>query len=385
MSAIPSQLQVRLAQWQSAGFYRQRIARAGTPLAARHGDQPIVNFASNDYLGLAGDARVVEAFCRGAQEYGVGAGASDLISGYTDAHAMLEDDFARFTRRPRALVFSTGYMANLSVVTVLVRRGGCVLEDRLNHASLIDAAILSRAKLLRYAHTDGASLAERLRAVDGKDVLVVTDGVFSMDGDIAALPELAGHCRQNGATLALDDAHGIGVLGASGAGTTEHFGLDSDSVPVLVGTCGKALGVFGAFVAGGETIIESLAQFARPYVYTTALPPAVAVAVAESLRIVQSEPQRRERLHCRIRYFKERATARGLPLTTSVTPIQPVIIGDSRRTVQIADALRAGGFLVGAIRPPTVPNGTARLRITLSAAHTEADIEALVDRLARLL
>ncbi|WP_308724976.1 aminotransferase class I/II-fold pyridoxal phosphate-dependent enzyme, partial [Metapseudomonas otitidis] len=284
---------------------------------------------------------------------------------------------AEFTGRPRALLFSTGYMANLGAVTALIGKGDTVLEDRLNHASLLDAGLLSGARFSRYLHNDVASLEGRLDKAEG-NTLVVTDGVFSMDGDLADLPGLCAAARARGAWVMVDDAHGFGPLGAQGGGIVEHFGLGLEDVPVLVGTLGKGFGTAGAFVAGSDDLIESLIQFARPYIYTTSQPPAVACATLKSLELLQREHWRREHLDALIRRFREGAAEIGLDLMDSPTPIQPILVGDSARALRLSALLRERGLLVGAIRPPTVPVGAARLRVTLSAAHSEAQVERLL-------
>jgi 8-amino-7-oxononanoate synthase len=373
-----AELAGRLRQREASGLYRRRVQRAGTPAASSLSGVDILNFSSNDYLGLSSEPRLIDAMDEAARIYGAGSGASELVSGHTDAHAALETALANFTGRPRALVFSTGYMANLSVIGALVPRRGAVWQDRLNHASLIDAAVLARARLRRYRHADPDALRAVLESSKDPLPLVATDGVFSMDGDIAPLAVLARTCQDAGALLMVDDAHGIGVLGENGGGSLELHGLTTSDVPVLVGTFGKALGVFGAFVAADETIIENLIQFARPYAYTTALPPPIAATVAESLRIIREQPQRRRRLLARIRYFREAAARHGIPLSRSRTAIQPLVIGDAEATVALSHRLLVHGILVPAIRPPTVPAGSARLRIALSAAHSEADIDELV-------
>ncbi|VFM96054.1 MAG: 8-amino-7-oxononanoate synthase [Candidatus Kentron sp. G] len=342
-----------------------------------------LSFCSNNYLGLANDPRVVAAFQRGADRYGVGSGAASVVAGHYRAHHALEEELAAFTGRERALLFSTGYMANLGIVSALAGRGDAVFEDRLNHASLLDAATLSRARLKRYAHTDPAALRVALAAGnDAKRHLVVTDGVFSMDGDVAPLPDLAAIGREYGAWLVVDDAHGLGVLGKNGGGSLEHFGLGSGAVPILMGTLGKALGVFGAFVAGDHAVVEYLMQKARPFIFTTALPPAVAEAVRASLAIVGEEPWRREHLMGLVARFRAGAEGLGLTLWPSTTPIQPVLVGDSHRAVAISAVLRKKGFFVQAIRPPTVPKGGARLRITFSATHEPAQVDRLLDALS---
>jgi 8-amino-7-oxononanoate synthase len=311
----------------------------------------------------------------------VGGGASHLVIGHSTPHHELEEALAEFTGRPRALLFSTGYMANLGAVTALVGRDDTVLEDRLNHASLLDAGLLSGARFSRYLHNDAASLTSRLEKATG-NTLVVTDGVFSMDGDLADLPALCAAAKSKDAWVMVDDAHGFGPLGATGGGIVEHFGLGLDDVQVLVGTLGKAFGTAGAFVAGSEALIETLVQFARPYIYTTSQPPALACATLKSLQLLRSEHWRREHLQGLIKRFREGAQAIGLELMDSATPIQPILIGDSARAMQLSQMLRERGFLVTAIRPPTVPAGSARLRVTLSAAHSLEQLELLLEALA---
>ncbi len=341
-------------------------------------------FCSNDYLGLAAHPEVRAAFQRGAERYGVGSGAAHLISGHSRAHHALEEELAAFTGRPRALLFSTGYMANLGLVSALMGRGDQLFEDRLNHASLIDAAQLSRARLRRYAHGDMSVLGDQLDQAPVGERMILTDGVFSMDGDLAPLPELAALARRHRAWLMVDDAHGLGVLGESGAGSLEHFGLGSAQVPILMGTLGKALGGFGAFVAGSDDLIETLIQQARSYIYTTAPPPALAEAVRASLRLVRDEPWRRERLGQLVARFRAGTAKLGLPLMTSTTPIQPLLAGSAERALAWSRQLEEQGILVTAIRPPTVPEGSARLRITLSAAHSDDQLERLLAALAEL-
>ncbi|MNS39293.1 8-amino-7-oxononanoate synthase [compost metagenome] len=343
--------------------------------------QPLLAFCNNDYLGLANHPQVIEAWRAGASKWGVGGGASHLVIGHSGPHHALEEALADLTGRPRALLFTTGYMANLGAVTALVGQGDTVLEDRLNHASLLDAGLLSGARFNRYLHNDAASLATRLEKAIG-NTLVVTDGVFSMDGDIADLPALAREAKAKGAWLMVDDAHGFGPLGANGGGIVEHFGLSMEDVPVLVGTLGKAFGTAGAFVAGSEELIESLIQFARPYIYTTSQPPALACATLKSLELLRSEHWRREHLQTLIRQFRYGAEQIGLELMDSFTPIQPIMIGDAGRAVRLSQMLRERGLMVTAIRPPTVPAGSARLRVTLTAAHSEAQVQLLLEGLA---
>ncbi|MEW6311884.1 MAG: 8-amino-7-oxononanoate synthase [Pseudomonadota bacterium] len=375
-------LQARLAARRAEHLYRQRplLASPQGPEVVVDG-QRLLNFCSNDYLGLANHPEVIRAMQDGVTKWGVGGGASHLVIGHSGPHHELEEALAEFTGRPRALLFSTGYMANLAAVTALVGQGDTVLEDRLNHASLLDAGLLSGARFSRYLHNDAESLGKRLGKAEGS-TLVVTDGVFSMDGDLAELPALCAQARQHGAWMMVDDAHGFGALGASGAGVVEHFGLELDDVPVLVGTLGKAFGTAGAFVAGSDELIETLIQFARPYIYTTSQPPAVACATLKSMELLRSEGWRREHLQRLVARLREGAAQIGLTLMDSPTPIQPVLIGDSARALRLSALLRERGILVGAIRPPTVPAGSARLRITLSATHSEAQLERLLQALA---
>lgn len=372
----------RLNERRAAHLYRQRplLETPQGPEVLVDG-QRLLAFCSNDYLGLANHPEVIAAMRAGAEKWGVGGGASHLVLGHSRPHHELEEALAEFTGRPRALLFSTGYMANLAAVTALVGQGDTVLEDRINHASLLDAGLLSGARFSRYLHNDAVSLASRMEKATG-NTLVVTDGVFSMDGDLADLPALCAAAKHKGAWLLVDDAHGFGPLGATGAGIVEHFGLGVEDVQVLVGTLGKAFGTAGAFVAGSEELIETLIQFARPYIYTTSQPPAVACATLKSLELLRTENWRREHLNKLIARFREGAAAIGLTLMDSATPIQPILIGDSARALRLSALLRARGLLVTAIRPPTVPAGSARLRVTLSAAHSEAQLELLLQALA---
>lgn len=375
-------LSAGLAGRREQNLYRQRqILDSPQGPEIRIAGKTYLNFSSNDYLGLAAHPKVVAALQQGAAEYGVGSGAAHLITGHTHAHHALEEELADFVGRPRALLFSTGYMANLGIATALVGRGDAVFEDRLSHASLLDAGLLSGARFTRYTHADPQALEQKLLASDARRKLVLTDGVFSMDGDIAPLPQLAQTCQKHDAWLVVDDAHGFGVLG-QGKGTTAHFSLSVDDAPILMGTLGKALGVAGAFVAGSEALIETLIQHARTYVYTTAMPAALAQATSASLKIVREDKERLEKLHELVAYFKQCANQLGLPLMPSDTPIQPVMAGESSRAIEISEQLRNKGLLVTAIRPPTVPVGSARLRITLSAAHSHQQIDALLENLA---
>ena len=377
----------RLENRRREGTYRIRYVGAGKTRPRRVcSGREVLSFCSNDYLGLASDARVIAAFRRGAETFGVGTGAACLINGYTSAHRQLEERLADFTARDRALLFSTGYMANLGVGHALAGRhtfgNGYMLEDRLNHASLIDAAVLARARLRRYTHADPHSLQQMLCQESGKTTtLVASDTVFSMDGDIAPLADIAAVCKTHGAVLLADDAHGFGVLGPRGAGTLEQQGLSQNDVPVLVATLGKACGTFGAFVAGSEELIEWLIQEARTYIYTTAPPPAIACATLESLRIIEREGWRRAKLNANIAYFRQLAQSAGLGISASSTPIQPLVVGSATVALALSAALAEAGLQAVAIRPPSVPEGTSRLRITLSAAHSRGEIERLIDTL----
>ncbi|MBA6112046.1 8-amino-7-oxononanoate synthase [Pseudomonas asiatica] len=375
-------LAARLAERRAADLYRQRplLESPQGPEVVVDG-QRLLAFCSNDYLGLANHPEVIAAWQAGAERWGVGGGASHLVIGHSTPHHQVEEALAELTGRPRALLFSTGYMANLGAITALVGQGDTVLQDRLNHASLLDGGLLSGARFNRYLHNDPASLASRLDKAVG-NTLVVTDGVFSMDGDLADLPALADVARARGAWLMVDDAHGLGTLGTQGGGIVEHFGLGVEDVPVLIGTLGKACGSAGAFVAGSEELIEALVQFARPYIYTTSQPPALACATLKSLELLRRETWRREHLAALIRQFREGAQQIGLELMDSPTPIQPVVIGDSAKALRLSRMLRERGLLVTAIRPPTVPAGSARLRVTLSAAHSEAQVQLLLNALA---
>ena len=374
-------LSARLAARRAEHLYRQRplLESPQGPEVVVDG-KPLLAFCNNDYLGLANHPQIIAAWKTGAERWGVGGGASHLVIGHSTPHHELEEALADLTGRPRALLFSNGYMANLGAVTALVGQSDTVLEDRLNHASLLDAGLLSGARFSRYLHNDATSLSARLEKAVG-DTLVVTDGVFSMDGDIADLPALAKAAKAKRAWLMVDDAHGFGPLGATGAGIVEHFGLSMDDVPVLVGTLGKAFGTSGAFVAGSEELIETLIQFARPYIYTTSQPPALACATLKSLELIRTEHWRREHLAILIKQFRDGAQALGLQLMDSFTPIQPILIGDSDRALKLSQMLRERGLMVTAIRPPTVPAGSARLRVTLSAAHTQAQVQLLLQAL----
>jgi len=348
------------------------------------GGRRLLGFCGNDYLGLAQHPLVIAAFKRTADDEGVGSTAAHLICGHRAEHAALEEALADWTGRERAALFSTGYMANLGVMQALLRAGDMCVQDKLNHACLLDGAALAGAQLKRYPHNDVDGAARQLASRAEAGALLATDGVFSMDGDLAPLRELARLCEQEDATLMVDDAHGLGVLGDNGAGTLSMLDLGQRDVPVLMATLGKALGCHGAFVAGSANLVEGLLQSARTYVYTTAMPPAVAAAALAAVRIAREESWRREKLAALIRRFRDGAQQLGLPLMPSDTAIQPLLLGEATTAMAAAGALEAVGFLVGAIRPPTVPAGKARLRITLSAAHEEEHVDLLLEALSGL-
>ena len=382
MVGFPERLAAVLEQRREEGLYRHRLTLESSqgPIVSVNGRQ-YLNFCSNDYLGLAAHPRIVERFRSAAIQYGVGSGASHLVCGHSAPHHQLEEALAEFTGRARALLFSSGYMANAGILSSLLQRGDSVFEDRLNHASLLDGGLHSGARFQRFPHNDVSALKAKLASAQGPKMVVV-DGVFSMDGDTAPLAALADACGEHDAWLMVDDAHGFGVLGERGVGSTEAAGLEVFSVPVLMATLGKALGTAGAFVAGSEVLIEGLIQQSRNYIYTTALPPAVAAASLEALSLLREEPWRREHLAQLIVRFRVGAEQLGLPLMISASAIQPLLVGDAARAVDLSKRLSEAGFLIGAIRPPTVPAGTSRLRITLSAAHSEEQVDQLLEQLA---
>ena len=387
MHSLNGRLSSMMAATQAAGRLRRRRvveSRLAGTARARIDGREVVVFCSNDYLGLASDTRVGEALAQAARRWGLGSGASHLVSGHSREHHALEEELADFLGRPRALLFSTGYMANLAVGSALLQPGDRVIEDRLNHASLLDAGRLSGCHFARYPHGDVPALERELSVAHEGATLVVTDGVFSMDGDLAPLTALADTCRRRDAWLFVDDAHGFGVLGSHGRGSVELEGLDPQDVPVLMCTLGKAVGAFGAVVAGSEDLVEVLIQRARTYMFTTGLPPAVAAATRVALRLCRAESWRRERLGSLIERFRREAGTLGLRLLDSRTPIQPILIGEERAAVAASEALLDSGLWIAAIRPPAVPKGSSRLRITLSAVHTDADLDRLMEELSRL-
>jgi 8-amino-7-oxononanoate synthase len=379
-------LERELADRAAAGLARSRRI-VSSPQGARVvvDGRELIAFASNDYLGLANHPALVKAVRDAAQRFGVGAGASHLVSGHFGPHAALEAELAAFVRPcagARALVFSSGYLANLSILTVFAGRGDAIFADRLNHACLNDGALLSRADFVRYAHRDVVALGAALAASNAARKLIATDAVFSMDGDLAPLAALLRLADEFDAWLVVDDAHGFGVLG-EGRGSLAEFGLESERI-ILMGTLGKAAGVAGAFVSAHPAVIETLVQTARPYIYTTATPALLAEALRASLAIVRDEPSLRQHLASLIRQFRERAAGLPFGLADSQTAIQPLVVGANEAAVALSEALMRRGFWVPAIRPPSVPKGTARLRVSLSAAHTHGDVDALADALASL-
>ncbi|CAG4883024.1 8-amino-7-oxononanoate synthase [Georgfuchsia toluolica] len=347
----------------------------------------LLAFCSNDYLGLANDPQIVAALCAGAQRWGAGSGAAHAVSGHLRPHQQLEEALAQFVGLPRALLFSTGFMANLGIVPALVGRGDAVFADRLNHASLIDAALASGAEHKRYAHKDIEALDKLLKLSSAKRKLILTDSVFSMDGDIAPLDKLYALAETHDAWLVIDDAHGFGVLGTHGCGSLSHFNLLASPRIIYMGTLGKAAGVAGAFVAGDATVIEWLQQRSRTAIFTTAHPPAVSCALLKSLELIAAGAARRKHLHALIAQLRQElaplALQHGWQLTDSQMPIQPLIVGSNRNALELSAVLEAQGIWVPAIRPPTVPQGSARLRICLSAAHSEADVAALITALEK--
>ncbi|WP_346838643.1 8-amino-7-oxononanoate synthase [Microbulbifer sp. SAOS-129_SWC] len=387
--SLSATLRARLDERRAQNLYRElkTLAAAPGPRAQLDGRE-LVAFSSNDYLGLATHPRVIAAQQVGA-ELGAGATASHLVNGHLQIHADLQQKIAAVTGREAALVFSSGYMANVGTICALVGRGDQILSDKLNHASLIDGARLCGATSLRFGHSDLGALQRRLeRAAAGGNLLVAVDGVYSMDGDCAPLAEIAALCREYSAWLMVDEAHGFGVMGSATlplAGSAAAAGLGQDEAPVLMGTLGKAAGNAGAFVAGSRALIDYLVQFARPYIYTTGMPPAVASGCLAALETMEQEAQLRAQLQRNIAFFRRRAAALALPLMDSTSAIQPLPLGDEHAVMAVAAELQRRGFLVGAIRPPTVPAGTARLRITLSAAHSETQIDQLLTALAAAL
>jgi len=377
-------LQSGLEERASQGLLRSRrtLLSPQSPNIVVDGNA-YLSFCSNDYLGLANHPQLIAALQQGAQQYGAGAGAAHLVSGHMQVHHQLEIELAAFVGKPAALLFSTGYMANLGVVQALVGKDDTVFADKLNHASLNDAMLLSRAHIKRYRHNDMVQLAQMLAKTPSGRKLIITDAVFSMDGDLALLPELLALCELNDAWLLVDDAHGFGVLGEHGRGSLAHFGIVSRRI-IYMATLGKAAGVFGAFVAAEQVVIDTLINQARSYVYTTATPPALASAVLASLQLIEQGEESRAHLQRLITQLRSGLNDLHWSLMPSSTAIQPLLIGDNQAALDLSNALRERGIWVAAIRPPTVPQGTARLRITLSATHSAADVTRLTETLHEL-
>jgi 8-amino-7-oxononanoate synthase len=375
---------------QLDGLKQQQLYRSRQVIEGPQGAQVRIagawfdNFSSNDYLGLANHPDVIKAFQHAAGQYGVGSGSAHLICGHSAEHHALEEELADFTGRQRALVFSTGYMANMGTIASLVGKNDEVFQDKLNHASLIDGALISGAQFKRYPHGDLKRLGQLLAQSTSKKKLIASDGVFSMDGDEANVVELASMAQQSTSLLMIDDAHGIGVLGQRGGGLLEKLGLNSQQVPILMATLGKSLGTAGAFIAGDEALIETLIQRARSYIFTTAMPSATMAATRVSLKLCQQDTWRREKLAALVAQFRRGAEQLGLQLIASTTPIQPIILGSNQAVMLAAERLKKHNILVGAIRHPTVAKGSERLRITFSASHTEQQLDRLLSALEGL-
>lgn len=389
MASLPwsQQLSDTLAERQLAGRYRElrtRSSEQGIHVVIE--GEKFLSFCSNDYLGLANHPEIKRAFINAIDEQGVGSGAAHLLTGHSHYHQQLEEALAEFTGQEKTLLFSSGYQANMGVIDGLMARDDVVIQDKLNHASLLDGGRLSAAKQLRYRHTDISALEKRMaQSQQANHRMIVSDGVFSMDGDLAPLNDLVHLAKTHGAGLLIDDAHAFGVIGESGAGSVEYWDIEQQDRPIVMGTFGKAFGTAGAFVAADKVVIETLIQQARTYIYTTAQPAALAAATLQSLKLVQQESWRRDKLSSLIAQFRQGAQALGLALLESDTAIQPIVIGDDKKAIEVGKALEQQGLLVGVIRPPTVPEGSARLRITLSADHCEQDIVQLLTVLETLL
>ncbi len=385
MTTLIQSLIDKLSQRKQSSLYRFRH-----PIAERKGvkwkynNQKFLSFMNNDYLGLANHPEVINTFQKKAAYYGIGSSASQLLGGYYIAHQILEEKISEFLDTERTIIFSNGFMANLAVLTTLINNRDYVFEDRLNHASLVDGVRYSHAKVKRYRRDDLLNLEKHITEAQSKNKWIVTEGVFSMDGDIAPLPQLFQLTKNQNCQLFIDDAHGIGVLGQNGRGAVEYYQLSIKNTAIIVGTFGKAFGTMGAFVSGHHVLIEALIQLGRSFIYTTALPPAIASATCTSLQLIQTEYWRRTHLQFLIQYFKKSAYDLNLPLLPSMTPIQTLIIGNANHTFKMAESLKNNGILVGCIRPPTIPINTARLRINLNVNHTQHDVDFLLESLATL-
>ncbi len=373
---MPSFIEKELERIESAGLNRRLPVMEGPQSArVRVDGRDALLLCSNDYLGLANDPLLKEAAIKAIEKYGTGAGASRLVSGNMEPHRELEERIRRFKSTEAALLFNSGYNANLGCITALSDRDTEIFSDRLNHASIMDACVLSRARVRRYPNRDSDSLERLLKKSAARRKLIVTDGVFSMDGTIAPLMELVALSERFGATLIIDDAHATGVIGPGGKGSLEHFGIKDNPSIVRMGTLGKALGSFGAFIAGSKALMELLTSKARPFIFTTALPPAVCAASSKAIEILEARPELVERLRENARCLRDGLNGMGLDTMGSETPIIPIAAGDAGRAMALSQRLLDAGVFIQAIRPPTVPAGSSRLRATVTAAHTKDDIE----------
>ena len=377
-------LTARAVRAATASLRPRRVIEARDGVRVVINGRVLLNFCSNDYLGLSQQLDVITAFQEASANYGVGSGASALVCGHLGEHAALEREAAEWMGYPRALMLGSGYLANLAVMQSLLGPGDICVQDKLNHACLLDGARLSLCELKRYPHRDAEAAMRQLMSERKGAAMLASDGVFSMDGDLAPLRDLAMLSRSQDALLYVDDAHGIGVIGPDGRGSVAVANLSASEVPLLVLPLGKAFGGQGALLLGSEELIGHVAETARPYLFSTAPAPAMAAAMRASLRVIRGEPWRRAKLASQMMRFRRTALRAGVPLLESYTPIQPVLLGDNARALAASAALQELGFLVAAIRPPTVPEGQARLRVTLSALHGERDIDALVAALARV-
>lgn len=382
MNLIEQRCQKLLCDLQEKNLYRTRLTtRDRKGVTVQHQQQTYLSFNSNDYLGHAQHPEIIATLKQSTEKYGIGSGGSPLLGGHHPAHEALEEALAEFTEQPKVLLFSTGFSANLSTLLGLIQPQDHIFQDRFNHASLIDAGCYSQAKFNRYHHLDYIDLEKHLKKTQSQLSWIVTDGVFSVDGDIAPLNHLVSLSKQYQTGLIVDDAHGIGILGKSGKGILNHFELTSSEITLLTGSFGIAFGTMGAFAAGSKYLVETLIQLARGYIYTTAIPPAIADATRTSLKLLQAADDKRAYLKDLILYFQTCANKLGLNTTQSNTPIQTLLIKDNLITQRLANSLKQAGILVGAIRPPTVPKNTARLRITLTCHHTRSHIDRLLDTL----
>ncbi|WP_028865572.1 8-amino-7-oxononanoate synthase [Psychromonas aquimarina] len=381
---IEQQLKVRYQD----GLYRKCTVADGQQGRYLIADnKTYLNFSSNDYLGLASDPALIKAWQKGAELFGVGSGGSFLVTGYNQAHAELTAQLKEWLGVEALALFSSGYSANQAVIKLLLNKHDLLIQDKLNHASLMEAGTLADCKMLRFRHNDTAHLTSLLnnhKEAEGNK-LIISEGVFSMDGDTAPVQSLYQQAQENNAWLMIDDAHGLGVSGRNGQGSIVEAGLKNSDVQIYMATFGKALGVGGAFVAGSQSFIDYLTNFSKPYIYTTGLPPAMAYTITQATKMTESEQWRRDKLHSLIKTFRESAADKCIELGESQTAVQPVIIGDSRRTLNLAEKLKKLGFWTTAIRPPTVPVNSARLRITLTTNHEIEDLKMLIDAISRII